>query len=226
MSERVLYDSCLAVLGVSWVVVYVTVIRVGLRDRTYGMPIVALCGNLAWELHFAYFAPYEPFQRVDDTIWLLLDLMILGTVVRFGPAEFPLLPRAAFYAMLGGGLVSAFALMRLLTRALGDAASIYTGFGDTLLMSATFIGMALGRGDLRGQSLIFVAYTKWIGTAFGCVAYYFFDSRHSHIAVVGCMGVLIFTFDAAYVAVLHRLRRAPNRTPLPVARIERHVRHA
>jgi hypothetical protein len=215
VSHHTLYAACITILGASWVVVYLAVIRAGFRERTYAMPLVALCGNLAWEFHFAYLAPYEPFQRSADTIWFLLDLAILWTVVRYGPQEFPSLPRFAFYALLGGGMAAAFSLIHLLARALGDSASIYTGFGDTLLMSATFIGMALGRGSLRGQSLL-IAYTKWIGTAPGCVAYYFFDDAHPHIALIGCIGVLIFTFDGAYVAVLHHLRAHPLPAVIPL----------
>jgi hypothetical protein len=215
VSHHALYAGCITVLGVSWVVVYLAVIRLGLRDRTYAMPLAALCGNLAWEFQFAYLAPYEPLQRGADTVWFLLDLAIVWTVLRHGPAEFPALPVPAFYLLFGGGIAAALGLMNLLARALGDAASIYTGFGDTLLMSATFVGMALARGDTRGQSLL-VAYTKWIGTAFGCVAYYFFDDAHGHIALIGYIGILIFAFDACYVAVLHRLRSLAARPAAPI----------
>ncbi|TDD98127.1 hypothetical protein [Actinomadura rubrisoli] len=211
MSRDALYALCLGVLVVSWVVVYVELIRLGLRDRTFGMPVAALCGNLAWEFQFAWLTPYEPLQQTADIIWFLLDLAILYTIVRFGPAEFPRLPRAAFHVLLGVGLAAALGLVNLLERALGDAASIYIGFGDTLLMSVAFVAMALARGNLRGQSLL-VGYCMWIGTAFGSVAYYFFDDAHPRIALVGYTGVLIFVFYAAYVAVLHSLRAAPRAT--------------
>ena len=33
--------------GLFWTLTYVLVIRQGFRDRTYGMPLVALCANIS-----------------------------------------------------------------------------------------------------------------------------------------------------------------------------------
>lgn len=205
MSHDVLYKICICVLGGSWVLVYAIIIQRGLRDRSYGIPLIALCGNISWEFEFAFVSPYEPFQQIADIVWFCIDLAILWTVVRYGPREFPALSPRAFYALLAVALAAAYSAVRLLTDALGEPASLYIGFGDTLMMSAMFIGMALARGCLRGQSLL-LAYTKWIGTAFGCVAYYFFDDEHGRIALIGLGGICIFVFDGIYVALLHRLR--------------------
>jgi hypothetical protein len=34
--------------NILWAIIYVLVIRAGRRDRTYGMPLVAMWGNLSW----------------------------------------------------------------------------------------------------------------------------------------------------------------------------------
>ncbi len=39
--------------GLFWTVTYLLIIRRGFRDQTYGMPLVALCANLAWEFIFS-----------------------------------------------------------------------------------------------------------------------------------------------------------------------------
>ena len=39
---------------VFWLAAYVLIIRRGLKDRTFGMPIAALCGNIAWEVLFSH----------------------------------------------------------------------------------------------------------------------------------------------------------------------------
>lgn len=204
--ESAACQVCLVVLGGSWIWVYIQIIRLGCRDRTFGMPIVAFCGNIAWECYFAFVAPYEPFQRVDDTIWFVLDLFILATIVRYGPREFPLVPRSLFYPLLGVVTAIAFTAMAIFAHALGSKASIYLGFGDTLVMEALFVQLALARRSMRGQSLA-IGYVKWIGTAFGCAGYYFFDANVHGTALIALGGVAIFITDGLYVAVLHALRR-------------------
>ena len=47
-------ESFLGVLsGLAWTVVYIECVRVGLRDRTYAMPLAALGLNIAWESTYA-----------------------------------------------------------------------------------------------------------------------------------------------------------------------------
>ncbi|MFE0104869.1 hypothetical protein [Streptomyces sp. NPDC059009] len=214
MNQPLSYQFCIAVLGLSWIVVYALIIRLGFRDRTYGMPCVAVCGNLAWEFQFAFVRPYEPFQQAADIVWFTMNLVIVATVVRFGPRQFPGLPAAGFYALFGTGMALAFSGVHLLARELGDMASVYLGFGDTVLMSALFLSMAIGRRTLAGQSLV-IAYVKWIGTAVGSVAYWFFDAEHSHVPLIGYGGIAIFVLDAAYVVVLHWLRAQDRAVTTP-----------
>ena len=39
--------------GLAWAIVYMESIRIGFRDKTYAMPIVALALNFAWESTYA-----------------------------------------------------------------------------------------------------------------------------------------------------------------------------
>lgn len=38
-----------------WSIAYIDAIRIGLRDRTYGVPILALALNFAWETIYAVY---------------------------------------------------------------------------------------------------------------------------------------------------------------------------
>ena len=206
MSHHQLYMVGIGVLGGSWILVYVQIIRLGFRDHIYGMPIVAFCGNIAWEFQFAFVTPYDAFQRTADTIWFILDLFIAWTIIRYGAEQFPGISRRVFHLGLAAAAGLAYWGIFLMAHALGTMASIYTGFGDTLLMEALFIPMALGRRSMKGQSLS-IGYLKLLGTPFGCAAYYFFDSQSAGIAVLGWCAIAIFICDAGYVAVLHLIKR-------------------
>ena len=39
--------------GIFWSLAYFLIIRQGFKDRTYGMPLAALCANISWEAIFA-----------------------------------------------------------------------------------------------------------------------------------------------------------------------------
>ena len=44
--------------GVLWTMVYLLIIKRGFADKTYGMPLPALCANLSWEFIFSFIHPH------------------------------------------------------------------------------------------------------------------------------------------------------------------------
>jgi hypothetical protein len=55
-----MFDILLVGSGVLWTITYLLIIRRGVLDRTYGMPLVALCANLSWEFIFSFVFPHGP----------------------------------------------------------------------------------------------------------------------------------------------------------------------
>nr|WP_222707310.1 hypothetical protein [Pontibacter qinzhouensis] len=41
--------------GVFWTLAYLLLLRRGYIDKSYGMPMVALCANISWEFIFGLF---------------------------------------------------------------------------------------------------------------------------------------------------------------------------
>lgn len=41
-------------LGVSWTLAYMLIIKRRFQDKTFGMPLTALCANLSWEFIFSF----------------------------------------------------------------------------------------------------------------------------------------------------------------------------
>ncbi|YAF96103.1 MAG: hypothetical protein AB3A66_26905 [Nodularia sp. CChRGM 3473] len=48
--------------GLFWLLAYTAIIWRGFRDRTFGMPIISLTANAAWEAIFSFF--YIPPQKL------------------------------------------------------------------------------------------------------------------------------------------------------------------
>ncbi len=50
--------------GIFWTITYILIIQRGLRDHTYGMPLVALCANISWEFIFSFILPPYLVQHI------------------------------------------------------------------------------------------------------------------------------------------------------------------
>jgi hypothetical protein len=186
--------------GVAWTVVYVECIRVGLRDRTYAMPLAALGLNIAWESTYAAhaLAGTVDTQGIINFVWALADLGIVATFFRFGRAEFPTLSRPLFVGL--GVLVfgSSFAIQWLFIGEFGwsDAAR-YSAFLQNLLMSALFLAMFAARRGPRGQSLV-IAVAKWIGTLAPTIVFGVYEQSPFILGI----GILCSVFDLLYIGLL------------------------
>src|SRR5215207_3603612 len=102
------FDGILVGSGVLWTLAYLLIIRQGFLDRTYGMPLAALCVNLSWEFVFAFVYPHDLPQRAVNVAWLAFDLVILFQFLLYGPREFAGVSRRLCYASFALALATAF----------------------------------------------------------------------------------------------------------------------
>jgi hypothetical protein len=193
--------------GLFWALAYLMIIRRGFLDGTYGMPVAALCANISWEFVFSFIFPHGPIQTPINAAWFVLDLVILGQIVRYGPREFSALPRRSFYAALIAGLLTALAAVVAITVEFQDFDGAYTAFGMNLMMSVLFLWMLYSRGSLRGQSP-WIGVAKMVGTACNSAAFWLYASEGS--VLLPFLFVAILLFDAAYVFFAFRLRRTKS----------------
>lgn len=185
--------------GLCWTVTYLLIIRRSLLDRTYGMPLAALCANIAWEFLFAFAHPSPGVQRIVNIVWFLLDAVIFYTLLRYGPKEFVRLSRAAFYAVVALSLATALGGVAVVSGQFDHWQGIYAAFGQNLMMSALFVAMLYQRGSLRGQSAA-IALFKLLGTACASLEFFLYASPAYRNPLLWFLYVAIFVFDAIYLA--------------------------
>ncbi len=193
------FDGILVGSGVLWTLTYLLIIRQGFLDRTYGMPLAALCVNLSWEFIFAFVYPHDLPQRAVNVVWFSFDLVILGQLLLYGPREFGNLSRWLFYAGFALALGTAFGVMLATTLEFDDFDGAYSAFGQNLMMSILFVTMLYSRGSSRGPS-ISIAALKMDGTALASFAFYFFDSDYARSVLLPFLYVAILVFDGIYLA--------------------------
>ena len=118
------------------------------------MPMVALCLNVAWEAYFSLFSPAALTNRVAYGVYLLADLGVLWTCVRFGPDDFesPLI-RRFFRPLTALTLAGAFVAIRQFSLSFDDSFGGISATFTTLALSVLLVGMLLRRNSVRGQSL-------------------------------------------------------------------------
>ncbi len=187
--------------GICWMIVYLLLIYRGFRDRTYGMPIAALCANISWEFIFSFVYPHKPPQLYIDIIWFLLDCVILWQAIRFGKAEFA---RPGFYPLLALGLITAFAAIVTMSHEFQDWVGRYSAFSQNLMMSILFVFMLLQRQSTRGQS-IWIGVFKMVGTLLPSLLFFFSQPNAPYM---NFLFISIFIFDLLYIVLIYRQQKA------------------
>jgi hypothetical protein len=187
--------------GIFWTLVYLLIIRLGFRDKTYGMPITALCANISWEFIFSFMIPHGSPQNYVNVVWFVFDLVIVFQTLRFGRAVFE--PRRLFYPAFVLGLVTSFGAILAITYEFHDWDGKYAAFGQNLMMSVLFIAMLLKRRDVSGQS-IYIALFKMLGTLLPSILFYL---RIPRSVLLNFLYVAIFIFDVIYLVLIYSEHR-------------------
>jgi hypothetical protein len=205
------FDAILVASGVLWTLVYLLIIRRGFLDRTYGMPLAALCANFSWEFIFAFVYPHDLPQRAVNVVWFSFDLVILVQLLVYGPREFAGLPKRLFYAGFALALATAFGAELAVTLEFDDFDGAYSAFGQNLMMSILFVTMLYSRRSLRGQS-VWIAALKMGGTALASIAFYFFNPDYDGSVLLPFLYVATLIFDGVYLgATVGRRERSAKR---------------
>ena len=192
---------------------YIEGIRLGLKDRSYAIPFLALALNLAWELLHTIFGLQEGsgLQSYINAIWFLFDIGILYTYLKFGRKYFSsALPKSSFAAWTILVIVMAFFIEYAFTREFGRfVGGAYAAFLQNLLMSILFINMLVNRQSREGQSLT-LAVNKWIGTLAPTIQFGILGDaglpNGSFLVLIA--GMFCSVFDLIYIAMLTRTKPA------------------
>lgn len=71
--------------------VYIDCIRLGIKQKTYGIPLFALALNIAWEGLYSFLGLKLPIriQTIVNIIWFIFDLIIVVSYFKYGKNDFP-----------------------------------------------------------------------------------------------------------------------------------------
>lgn len=188
--------------GIFWILTYIFIISKGYKDKTYGMPLFALCANISWEFIYSFVLSHSPPQLYINYLWFGLDVAIVVQFFKYHRNEFPNISTLKLYIVFVVALAFAFSIILSGGLYLGDIDGAYAAFGQNLLMSVLFVFMFFKRGNtLRGQS-IFIAVFKMLGTGLTSIHFYFFESVSQSSIVLPVLFMFIFIFDLLYTVLI------------------------
>ncbi len=196
--------------GLFWTFAYILIIRRGFLDKTYGMPVAALCANISWEGIFSFIHPHDAPQLQVNIVWFLFDLLILYQVLRRGDSLFyRRVSRAFFLSVFPVILALSFCAVLFITYEFNDFHGRYAAFGQNLMMSVLFVSLLVNRGGSSGQSM-YIALFKMAGTVLPSILFF---CRYPSSWLLDYLYVAILVFDVTYVVLLYRAMRSEGVNP-------------
>jgi hypothetical protein len=209
LSTPQLLMECGAIGGdVLWLIAYILIFCKGFRDRTYGVPAVALALNFTWEiLYTIQFPPSDWPHIVLRWLWLLADCIIVYQYFRFGrqESEFQAL-RPYFYPLAIFLFISAYVFQFTYRYHFDQPDGYENAFLINFVMSLLFVRFFFLRPDMRGLSYG-AAWCKMIGTAILAVIYAM-QRQQSLLdySFMFCLYVSTFLYDVTYTVLLAKRR--------------------
>ncbi len=152
---------------VLWIAAYGFILQRGHQDRAPGLPLVAICMNLAWEFLASWVLPNPvPLWLFFDRVWFFVDLLIVYQLLRYGPAlqRIPELQRHFPLVVAGTVVLSTLGLYAFYVQ-YHDLLGLMGAFMVNLVMSVTCVFMYFARREDGGRGLsVPAAGCKLLGT--------------------------------------------------------------
>jgi hypothetical protein len=153
--------------GVLWTTAYLLIILKGIKDKTHGMPLVALALNFTWEFIHVFVYPSNGISLYLNTSWFLLDLGIAYTYFKYSYKSFNMFYSITKIHWLVLSLCTFFIgfMLNLLAEQFFSQlqnvvtkerifAEVLVGFIVFLFVPACMIAMLFQRNSSQGQSFI------------------------------------------------------------------------
>ncbi|CZT49202.1 related to 3-ketoacyl-acyl carrier protein reductase [Rhynchosporium secalis] len=81
--------------GIPWTIAYILYARQANIDKSYGMPLIPLCANIAWEFIYGVIHPNSLGQVISFVPWLIADVPIVYWTLKHGPSKWEQAPLVA-----------------------------------------------------------------------------------------------------------------------------------
>jgi len=171
------FKLCVPMCFIGWLVAYVLFIRLGFKEKTYGIPAIAMCGNVGWELTNSLLI-YPAYLGIwlGQIMWVGFDVLVFVTIWKYGASEIErehAILRRWFRWLIVLGVLTSMVLSLVFALHFHDPQGTVAGWELAFVQSLMMIGMLLRRGSTRGQS-VYIA----LGIVIGNIAAYIWVANY------------------------------------------------
>lgn len=207
-------ENLIGILGcIFWFLAYGFVIYQSYRDKAYGIPLLAISLNFAWEFlaSFVWENPI-PLWRWLYRIWFVLDVVIVTQLLLYG-RRWQTIPELVryFYPVVASAVLLATVGQWAFTETFYDPLGFITAFMINLVMSIAFVFLYWARRGMEGLSYA-AAWCKLLGTlctSIECAVFLpIIHPPGTSFLFLHFLYVTILLVDCLYVTLLWRARRS------------------
>lgn len=214
--------------GLSWTIVYIALIYRGIKDNSYGMPIVPLTLNFAWEFVFGLIYPSGNTGLAGtliNVIWMICDIGIVGCYFMFSYKYFYLrygISKSIWLIYSITAFVVAFGIMLTGGPFFGQFVEyfkadvfhggIFIAYIQNLIISVCFLLMIWERKSSEGQSLT-IGVFKCIGTGLTVGIYYLFILHKGKAHLMNIIIGFTFILDLVYITTIFKQLKLEGKNP-------------
>lgn len=151
--------------GVLWSLAYIFLIRLGIKNKTFTMPMIPLFFNTSWEFMYSVIFPstFLP-ARLFNFCWFLLDLALITLLFKYSKySSFFII--LVFGLIFGTSYLTHIGIQLLIDQNIlnNPRPSVYTGFIFAIIISLGLIFKL--KSNLVGHSKL-CAWIMLLGTVF------------------------------------------------------------
>ncbi len=145
---------------------YLLIVRWGFKEKTYGMPALCICMNVAWEILYTFVIWVNMMTLLGNILWLIFDLLILITFLKYGANEIrnPQLKRF-FRPLMILGIALACGIEYQVAKMTDYPTGYLMGWWLALFIAILYPFMIKSRESVRGQTIYAPAFIS-LGTIF------------------------------------------------------------
>lgn len=209
-----------------WVVAYGLIIVRCFRDRSYGLPLVAICLNFSWEFLASWvWQNPVPLWHAFDRAWFFVDLVIVYQLLRYG-RDLQRVPEVKrhFYPIVAVTMVAGTLGLHTFYLQYRDILGLVDAFIINLIMNVAFFPFFLARRRQGGRGLsVGAAWCKMLGTLGTSIECHYVIGMGEpwlpSLSFLTFLCVSIFATDVLYLYLVTKdaRERARNAAPLESA---------
>lgn len=206
--------------GLSWTITYIALVNRGIKDKSYGMPLIPLALNIAWEVTFSLIYPPHVsggLATAVNTVWMICDVGIIITFFLYGYKYFKSsykISKPEWILLTVSAFTVAFGIMIAGGPFFGQfepyfhneifEGAKFIAFIQNLVISICFILMFWQRQSSEGQSFT-IAWSKWIGTSMTVgLSYLLIDHKGEDVTLMLIIIGTIFILDIYYMYLIYK----------------------